>query len=258
MRGILGDTWAEMRDRKVIYIYAVATAIGLLFLLLARSAEMQLTMEGGDMGAVLSSPIIYGLNQFLWLMVFVSVMVSAPLIPHMLSRGRVDFYFSKPLSREAIILRKIFAVWALYGGLCVAASLLLWVVAGVFFQTLNPGYLWLVVVNLLSLAIWLSVICLVGVAARSTGHSILAAFGVWLAQAAFRNHEAISAVLGLDTGRHFLAALYYIFPKSGQITDTALQLALDGSAELMPLWTSALFGIVLLVATARLIKSREY
>ena len=89
MRGILSDTIAEMVDRKVLWVYASVTLVGLLVILASRSLEMQFQFDGAGaqgMSDVLESPRLWLYNKFMYYLVFLSVLMTAGLVPSMLSR----------------------------------------------------------------------------------------------------------------------------------------------------------------------------
>ena len=103
MRGITRDTVVELFDRKVIYIYAVVTVVALLILMLMRLAETKLggefniaTEDMGQLSALLGEPLVHMLAGFMSFLVFLTVIATARLAPHMFLKGRADDYRSKP------------------------------------------------------------------------------------------------------------------------------------------------------------------
>ncbi|MEA3297221.1 MAG: hypothetical protein U9R56_05095, partial [candidate division Zixibacteria bacterium] len=194
MRGILVDCIVELFHRKILYVFGVITLLGLVSIFSSSSANLEIQGQAIDleeMNVALGNPVMKGLNVFMYILVFLSVMATAGLVPNMLTKGRVDFYLSKPISRTSLLLQKIIAIWVVYGVIMVISILVEFIVAGLVFGAFGWGIVYVITINLLAFLIWLCVTSFAGVLTGSGGMSIMAAFIIWLAQRIFSYHEAI-------------------------------------------------------------------
>ena len=261
MRGILSDTIAEMIDRKMLWIYAGITLVGLLVILASRSLEMQFQFDGADaqgMKDAFESPRLWLYNKFMYYLVFLSVLITAGLVPSMLSKGRVDYYLSKPLSRKQWLLTKMFSIWIVYGGVMIIVMLVEWAAGAAAFGVFDSGIFYIILTSLLAFLIWLSVTTLVGVWSTSAPMSILAVFLLWILQQVLSYHEIVNEFLDLPMLAKGLEILYYIVPKTIEISEGTLRLAAGGSVNWMPLYSSAAFTIVLMYVTVYMFNRKEY
>ncbi len=261
MRGILTDCIAEMVDRKVLWIYAVVTGIGILSVVVSRSIELQFQTEGMDlqqMNEMLGNPLMKGYNSFMYFLVFLSVLATAGLVPNMLARGRADFYLSKPLSRKALLLNKVFAVWVVYGAIMVFVMLIEFVAGGLVYGMYDSGIVYIILTNLLAFFIWLSVTAFAGVVSGSSAMSMMAAFLVWVLQKILAFHNGIKELIDAPIVEKIIDGLYYIVPKTGEISDLADSLVGGNSVDWMPLYSSLAFAAVLLYVTIYLFNRKDY
>jgi len=261
MRAILSDTIAEMVDRKVVWIYAAASVIGVLIILAARQLEVQFHAEGmdmQDMGQVFTSPRLYLFHKFTYYLVLLSILVTAGLIPKMLVKGRADFFLSKPMSRKTLLLNKLLAVWVAYGVMITLVMLIETVVGGLAFGVFDPGVVYLVLANLLAFFVWLSITVFAGVISGSGPTSILMVFAVWVVQQILALHEGVGELLDSPVLGKGIDVLYYIFPKTVAISDQTLSYVTGGSFPWMPLYSSLAFAVVLVYVTIYVFNRQDY
>ena len=263
MRGITRDTFIEMIDRKLIWIFLVVTLITLLIVVLTRSASMQIEF-GGDVSQtplanLANKMAVSGLSSFLSFLVFLSVLATAGLIPSMLVRGRAEYFLSKPISRTALYLYKLFGIWFVYGGMMVLAGLVIaasfYLIHGIF----DWNFAYLFILNLASFFVWLSITTFAGVMAGSASLSIITAFIVLVIQLALRFHDQLGAIVNSQIITKTVEILYYIFPKTGQMADITEKLASGQPVtNWLPVWSTLLFAIVLVVITSEVFKRKDY
>lgn len=263
MRGLIRDTVVELFDRKVIYLFLVVTLIAVAIIGLLRSAEVrfegQLGMDADSVTEMFSDQLLGGQNQFMSILVFLAVMAGAGLIPNMLVKGRADFYLSKPLSRSALLLRKITSIWIVYGGvvcLCGFIGALAFLLIHGYFSW---GVMWIFLFKMLSMLIWLSIVVFAGVLTGSTSVSIMSAFFVYVLQWILEWREVMTEFLDSAAVTFSLNLVYYILPKSDELSDITMRLV-QGQAvhSWMPLWSSALFAFGLIYVTVIVFNHRDY
>lgn len=260
MRGILFDTIAEMLDRKMVVVYSIMGAIGILILVVMRTIDVNFEMNGVDLQAptpAMSDLIMGYYNRLMYFMVFLSVMATAGLIPNMLAKGRADFYLSKPLSRKTLLLSKLFAIWLVYGFLMILVLVLNWVVGGLLHGFWSFGIVYIALTNMLVFFIWLCVTAFGGILSGSGMSSMMLAFGVWFVQFLLLGRGIIEK-LGIDWLAYIVNGLYYVLPKTGEIYDISGQMISGLPVNWMPLYSSLAFAFVLMYVTVSMFNRKDY
>ncbi|MBD3403030.1 ABC transporter permease subunit [candidate division GN15 bacterium] len=265
MRGLAADTYRELVDRKLLWLYGIVTVIMLLSVFAVQSTvdNMRLADAPPEMqeqiGDALGQYVIGGLYWFLGILVFLTVMGTAGLIPSMFSRGRAEFYLSKPASRTSILLGKLAGIWSVYGGLMVLAGLLVLGTMVVAYDLFSATVFFVFVAALVDLFIWLSVTGFVGVLSGSFAMSIMAAFALWIIQWLLTFREAVEQLVDNSLVLRVVDTLYYMLPKFSQLGDLFLAMGQHKPVDdWLPLWSSLAFAVVLYIATVWLFKRKDY
>jgi ABC-type transport system involved in multi-copper enzyme maturation permease subunit len=263
MRGIIGDCFVEMVDRKIIHVFAVVTVLAVLAVLLSSQMDMEFHVSGDldmqPMTDLMRNPVIIAISTFMQFLLFLIVMASAGVVPNMLVRGRADFYLSKPLSRISLLLNKLFGIWLTYGVVMTLTGVITYIMIVLVFGLFDWKIISLFALNLVSFVIWLSITTTVGILSGSTAMSIMSAFLIWVAQLILGLHEQIKAFLDSKTAGFIVDVLYYIVPKTGEIRDITESLALGKPVYTwMPLYSSLIFALVLVYLAAGVFKRKDY
>lgn len=264
-RGLLLDTYLEMRDRKLIWGFVVVTIIGLLAVMASSSlskASRLDTVPEFEQEAAAAAIQLFAV-QFVYVLMtallILAVLGTAGAIPSMLARGRAEFYLSRPLSRRRLLLAKISSVWMIYGAIIVACGIILcgaiWIVHGVLFGSV----LYIFIEALVSYLIWLAITGFVGVFSGSFAWSIMVAFAVWISQWLLQNREMLTGVIDNNLVHVVLDTTYYILPKFSEQGGIAKSLAMGTSVESwLPAWSTILFGIVMIFLAISLFSRKNY
>ncbi len=261
MRGVIRDSLVELIDRKMLWLFGILTLIGVLIILGANSVDVEFYGQGVDIDEVnqaMGNPALMGFNFFVYVMTFLVVMATAGLIPNMLVKGRAEYFLSKPVSRTRLLLSKVLGVWIVYGAMISVVALLNLLAAQIATDILQWSVVYVFVVNLLALLVWLSITAFVGVVSGSSAMAIMVAFLVWVIQKILVFHEEIGSFVKSQAVGHVIDTLYYIFPKTIEMSDLADTLISGRSGEWMPVWSSLIFAAVLLYAATLVFKSKDY
>lgn len=266
MRGILLDTFKEMLDRKVLYIYLIVTIITIGLILVGGSIDVSEPsgMGGGnvdlnEVNNMLGNPVLRGYAGYVSFLIFMTVLATAGIFPSMLMRGRSDYFISKPLSRPALYLYKLLSVLMVYGGVVIFLSLICYAIFYIVIGIAVPSLISLYLFSLFELLIWLSITSFVGIMIGSTGATLMVTFGVWVIQYILSFHEAIVEFANKKLVTVLVQGAYYIFPKTGEVSDITIARALGGNiVSYMPLWSTALFAVALIVITSYLFQKKNY
>ena len=263
MKGMIRDSLMELFDRKVIYLFGVVTLITVVVVFLMRSIEVNIQTQSGlgveNLENFLGNQFLNGLSTFMSFLLFLAVMATAGLIPNMLVKGRADFYLSKPMSRKSVYLRKLGSMWLVYGGIILLCGLIVTLAIVLFHDYFSWGMLYIILFKLLSFFVWLSIIAFVGIISGSISVSIMGAFIVYIVQWLLDIRELITGFIDSKPVTYVTDIIYYIWPKTEEISDLSLRLA-QGRDVLswMPLWSTLLFTVVLMYLTIFIFKRKEY
>ena len=262
MRGMTRDSFAEMFDRKIIWIFAVLTLLAVLGASASRSLNVRMKASGADWETVkgeVTTIAMNSLDAFVAFLVFLAVMASASAIPHMLERGRADYFLSKPLSRRTLLLSKLTSIWFVYGATVVCAGLLVFGTVAMVHQLFDGRVFWLLAMAAVQLLVWLSLTFAAGVFTGSTAMAIITAFMVWILQMILTGREAIKMFFNSDIASAVVDGLYYIFPKTSELSELGLTLAIGQTVDnWLPLWSSLLFAAVVISIALAYFVRKDY
>ena len=119
--------------------------------------------------------------------------------------------------------------------------------------------LWmLLMLHVLSLLIWLSITITIGMVTGSNALSIMAAFVTWVLQQILVFHEEIGSFIDNSILRNAISGLYYIWPKTIQISDMVESAVMKGGAEWMPLYSSLIFAAAMTVLAVFIFRRKDY
>lgn len=263
MRGILKDTYLEMIDRKTVYMMGAVTIITLLIVLASGLVDVNFEMDIGsdleELNDSLGNPIMKILNAFISFLIFLTIVATAGIFPNMLIKGRADYFLSKPISRFNLFSYKFISILIVYGAIIITSTLIVssfvYFVHGLF----DSAIFTLLSLNFISLFIWISITFFAGIVFGSTGMAIMSSLLIWVIQWLLSFHESISAIIDSPLVLKIIEGLYYIFPKTGEVSDITTALALGGNVKsMMPVYSSIIFAIVLIFSTVYIFKRKNY
>lgn len=263
MRGITRDCLNEMIERKLIWIYVVVTVIAVLLVLGSKSMIVQISIDdpsGTNPMSEMGRDIAVGaLDSYMSFLVFLTILGTAGLLPSMMVRGRAEYFLSKPLSRTSLYLNKLFGIWLVYGGTIVLGAIVVYAFFYMGYGYFDAKLAYLFILNLVSLFIWLSLTMFAGVLTGSFAVTIMLAFLVWIVQGLLQWHEAVEQVVSSKVVTTIVDTLYYVFPKTSQLSDLTETVARGNPVESwLPLWSSLLFAVVMVGATVVIFQRKDY
>lgn len=267
MRGMIRYAYIEMKRRYGLIVFGIAAVIGIVIVYTAGKfgeTTMKIDMGGEQTNrmAALTHPMELSIATYMAFLVFVSVLITSGFIPRLFEKGRVDYMLSKPVSRVMVYWYRLCAVWIIYSLMIIGTGLVSYTVGAALFKTFNPSIFVLFAGPILTLFLWLTVTGFIGIVNGSQGLAIMVAFVIWTAQGILEQHEAIVAALtgmGYEFVGYLVTGLYYILPKTSQLTDLANGLALGMEIESwVPLWSTMLFALVMLIGAAMLFQRKDY
>ena len=257
---LIRDTFREAFARRIFWGFAGCSTALLAFLMFI----MRIDVVAGAMatvmifGRAMPSTDVQGLVQqtqsviamaLYFFGMALSVFASAGLVAAIFEPGRIELLLSKPVSRTQILLGRyvgnVLVVAVNIAYLTVGS----WIIFGAKTGVWGAGYLFSSVFTIFIFAVLLAVIVLVGVLWESAAVAIMATFGIMIVTPILAQRATIERLLSADWSRDVVRVLYYVLPKTSDISVIIRHLILDQPIDSwMPVWSTALFGAVVLAA----------
>jgi ABC-2 type transport system permease protein len=268
---LISDTFREALARKIFWVlFGLSTLLILFFLFLLRidiasGATATITLFGQQAGANpnvdrLVRGVYGGIATFLYTWgMFLAVFASAGLIPSVLEPGRIELLLSKPLSRTHILLGR-FAGNVLVVALNTSYLVLgVWIILGLKTGIWSPVFLISIATTTFIFAVLLAVVVFIGVTLESAAAATMITVALMIISPILAQTSLMMRLLSSEWSRNLWRAIYYSLPKVyevGKMTLDAIQSrTFAGSA---PIWSSAVFGAVVLGAALAIFQRRDF
>jgi ABC-type transport system involved in multi-copper enzyme maturation permease subunit len=268
---LIADTFQEARARWLFWgLFGLSTLLIAIFLFALNIdvvAGARATIEMGP-----KSRQIYDIHKFVnvsysWISIalyiwgtLLALFASAGLIPILLEPGRIALLLSKPVSRPMLLLGR-------YTGNVLIVALNhtylvvgIWLILGFKTTIWEPRFLLAIPISIFIFAVLLCVVVLVGVVFESAALSIMAVVAIMLISSLLAQRDWSIRLLDSDWSRELWLAFYWIVPKVYDLGAAMKQLILyDHEADRMtPVWTSAVFGLVMLSSAIYIFRKRDF
>ena len=258
---LVRDTFREAFARKIFWgFFGCSTAVILFFIFLMKidvveGALATVSLFGKEMRAQEVNNIVRGvqgaLAAFLYgFGLFLAVFASAGLIPTIFEPGRIELLLSKPVRRYHILLGRYL------GNLLVIAFNMLylvvsiWIILGIKTDIWTSQFLY---------SAGLTIVVLIAVLSESAVLATMVTFGVMIAGLIVAQKSTIERLLTSEWSRDVVRVLYYALPKVWDLGNIGRKLVTGVPIEdWMPVWSSALFGVVVLSAGLLVFSRRNY
>jgi ABC-type transport system involved in multi-copper enzyme maturation permease subunit len=177
-----------------------------------------------------------------------------------LEAGRISLLLAKPLTRTRLLLGRYL------GNVCVVALnhiyliCSVWLILGIKTHIWEPRFLLAIPISIFIFAVLLCVVVLIGVVSESAALSVMVAVALMLISTILAQRQIVVRLLSSQWSRDLWLAFYWIIPKVFDLGSAMKQLILyDRQANwAMPVWTSALFGIVVLSTAVYAFQKRDF
>ena len=268
---LIRDTFREALARKIFWGLFGLSALMILFFLFLLKIDL---VEGGLAAVSLfgraANPTadvdrlvrgVYGaIATFLYTWgMFLAVFASAGLIPSVLEPGRIELLLSKPVSRTHILLGRY------VGNVLVVASnaaflvLGVWIILGVKTGIWSPAFLISIASTVFVFAVLLSVVVLIGVLFESAALATMVTVALMIMSPILAQTSTMLKLLSSEWSRQIWRTLYYALPKVYDLGKMTLDAIQDRTFNgYMPIWTSALFGVVVMSGALWIFSRRDF
>ena len=267
---LVADTFREAFSRKIFWgFFGCSSALILFFIFIMRIDVVQgavatVSLFGSAGRTEDVQRLVHqahgAIAAFLYTAgMFLAVFASAGLIPSVFEPGRIELLLSKPVARYHILLGRYL------GNLLVIAVNLfylvffVWLIFGLKTGVWTLGFLVSSLLTLFVFAVLLTVVVLVGVLWESAAVTTMVTFGLMIVSPILAQQPLLQRLLSSETSRNTVRVFYYVLPKVFDLGRIVRALVIgDPVRDWMPLWSSALFGIVVLGAGLYAFAKRNY
>ncbi len=268
---LIRDTFREAFARKIFWgLFGLSTVMILFFLFLLKidivagaMASVSLFGQSNNHATDLEKLVrgFYGgiaTYLYIWGMV-IAVFASSGLIPSVLEPGRIELLLSKPVSRTHILLGRYIGNVLVISLNVVYLVLGVWLIFGFKTGIWETRFLVSIATTIFIFAVLLSVVVLVGVLFESAALATMIAVALMIMSAVLAQTTTMLKLLSSEWSRNVWRALYYTFPKVYDMGRMTLDAISDRTfAGYMPIWTSAVFGAVVLAAALVIFARRDF
>jgi len=267
---IIKDTFREAFARRIFWgFFGCCTALLLFLLFIMRvdvvaGALATVSIFGNSLPGTnvqnlvqTTQSVIAGVLYYAGMAL--AVFASAGLVSAVFEPGRIELLLSKPVSRTHLLLGR-------YAGnvLVVSANILYlvggsWIIFGVKTGVWGIGFLLSSLLTIFIFSVLLAVIVLVGVLLDSSAVAIMVTFAIMIITPILAQKTTLERLLSAEWSRDILRVLYYALPKIWEVRGIVQDLIMNRPiASWMPVWSTAIFGVVILAIGIWRFQRRSY
>ncbi len=191
--------------------------------------------------------------------IFLSIFATASLVPNMLEKGSVDLMLSRPFARWQLLLGRYL------GGLSIVAINVAYLIGGAWLILSIKTEFWHVpflLSGLLIISVFgvlFAIMTFVGVTARNSGVSIIAAYLVVFFSPMLLARDQIYALLSQKIYQWLLDGIYYLTPRTTELGKITTSLVLgDAITSWTPLFQSLAIGAGFLMAAIYVFEKKDF
>jgi ABC-type transport system involved in multi-copper enzyme maturation permease subunit len=176
-----------------------------------------------------------------------SVFASAGLVSAMFEQGRIELLLSKPVSRIMLLVGRYVGNVLVVGANIVYLVAGSWVIFGLKTDVWGAGFLVSSLCTIFIFSVLLAVIVLVGVLWESGAVAIMVTFAIMIITPILAQKATLERLLSSEWSRDVVRVLYYVLPKTSDVSVIIRHLILNQPVtSWMPVWSTAVFGVVVL------------
>jgi ABC-type transport system involved in multi-copper enzyme maturation permease subunit len=255
---LIRDTFREAFARRIFWgFFGCCTALLLFLMFIMRIDVVQgaiatVSIFGRNTPGTDVQGLVHQTQSVIAMVLYfagmaLSVFASAGLVAAVFEPGRIELLLSKPVSRTHLLLGRY-----LGNVLVVAANILYlvagsWIVFGIKTNVWGAGFLVSSLCTIFIFSVLLAVLVLVGVLWDSSAIAIMVTFAIMIVTPILAQKATIERLLSSEWSRVVVRILYYVLPKTSDVSVIIRHLILNQPVESwMPVWSTALFGAVVL------------
>lgn len=255
---LVRDTFREAFARRIFWGFFGCCSALLLFLMfimridVVQGAIATVTIFGRNTQSTDVEALVHQTQSVIAMVLYfagmaLSVFASAGLVAAVFEPGRIELLLSKPVSRTHLLLGRY-----LGNVLVVAANIIYlvagsWIIFGIKTNVWGAGFLVSSLCTVFIFSVLLAVLVLVGVLWDSSAVAIMTTFAIMIITPILAQKTTIERLLSSEWSRNVVRVLYYVLPKTSDVSVIIRHLILSEPVESwMPIWSTAIFGAVVL------------
>jgi ABC-type transport system involved in multi-copper enzyme maturation permease subunit len=265
------DTFQEARARWLFWgLFGLSSLLIAIFLFVLRIDVVQGAVS--LMGIEATTHSIYDIRKFVnvsysWVSIalyiwgtFLAIFASAGLIPSVLEAGRISLLLSKPLTRTMLLMGRYLGNILIVVINHVYLICSIWLVIGIKTNIWQTRFLLAIPISIFIFAVLLCVVVLIGVVFESAALSVMAPAALMLISTILAQRQIVVRLLDSEWSRNLWLAFYWIVPKFFDLGSAMKQMIqYDRDANwITPVWTSAIFGLVVLSSAMYVFHRRDF
>ena len=267
---LIEDTFREALARRVIWGFFGCCTMLLLFLLFIMRIDVvagslaAVTIFGRTMPTTDLQNLVRQTQSVIAMVLYfagmaLAVFASAGMISAVFEPGRIELLLSKPVSRTHLLLGR-------YAGnlLVVAVNILYlvlgsWLIFGVKTGVWGVGFVLSSVFTIFIFSVLLALIALIGVLWESAAVAIMVTWAILIITPILAQKNTIERLLSSEWSRNVVRVLYYALPKTSDISVIVRDVILGQPVQSwMPVWSTALFGVIALALALWRFEQRSF
>ena len=267
---LISDTFQEARARWLFRgLFGLSTLLILIFLFalkidLVEGAVSIMGIESTSRAVAIRSFVLRSysfISMFTYIWgTLLAIFASSGLLPSVLEPGRIALLLSKPVPRAVLILGR-------YAGNVLLVALnhiylvgAIWIIIGLKTHMWEPRFLLAIPACLFIFGVLLCVVTLIGVVTESAALSVMVTVAMIVMSAILAQRQLVVRLLSSEWSRQLWRALYWIVPKFYDLATVMMQtIVFDRDLDwITPLWTSAVFAVVVLSGALYVFAKRDF
>jgi ABC-type transport system involved in multi-copper enzyme maturation permease subunit len=270
LAALITDTFREARARWLFWgLFGLSTLLICLFLFILRIdvvagaisiMGIERTEHAIDIGRFVRNAYAF-VSVFLYVWgTLLAIFASSGLIPSVLEPGRISLLLSKPVTRHMLLLGRYLGNLLVVAINHVYLICGIWIIIGLKTGIWEKRFLLAIPDSLFMFAVLLCVVVLIGVIFESSALAVMVTVGLMFISTVLAQREYVLRALDAEWLRNVWRALYWIVPKVYDLANAMKQIdVFDRQADWWtPVWTSAIFGLVVLSGALRIFQKRDF
>ncbi len=270
---LVADTFREALARKIFWgLFALSTLMIGFFLFLLKidvveGAMATVSLFGGAIEKTRTlnvDKLVRDTHAFIatflytWGM-FLAVFASSGLVPSVLEPGRIELLLSKPVRRWHVLLGRFLGNLLVVGANIAYLVAGVWLVFGVKTGVWATDFLGAIASTLFVFAVLLTVVIWIGVVFESAALATMVTVALMILSPILAQTKLMEKLLSSEWSRRLWRTLYECLPKVYDLGRMTLDMARrQPLGDLTPIWSSALFGLVMLGSAMYIFSKRNF
>ena len=267
---LISDTFQEARARWLFWgLFGLSTLLISIFLFalkidLVEGAVSLMGIEGTtrhiDLKRFVNTSYSW-VSVFLYIWgTFLAIFASSGLIPSVLEPGRIALLLSKPITRFTLLMGRFTGNFLVVAANHIYLIVGIWIIIGLKTDIWEARFLLAILSSLFIFTVLLCVVVLTGVLAESSALSVMMAVALMLVSTILAQRQVVVRLLSSEWSRDLWQGLYWVLPKVYDLAAAMRQIIVyDRDADwFTPVWTSAIFGLVLLSTAIYIFRKRDF